>query len=209
MQAELGSPSARPTVRALNLYYARALELRDEILATRLRASQVRVAIGIPHGRVFRCAQSLADLPDVMWDCPFADAAGHDHDMDARAASPEFEAVRAHMRAMLRRFGRALYTVERAPVASAPYIAGSRMTQLWLMRTGPAPIARAGVFAALTRAGRQDVTVLHRQGIDEDLPDWIIELPTADSDAASSILASKVAAIAGTRALSATWEWLA
>jgi len=206
MQAESGSPSARPTVRALNLYYGRTPELRDEILATRLRASQVRIAIGIPHGRVFRCAQSHADLPDVMWDCPFADAAGHDRDMDARAASAAFEAVRAHMRAMLRRFGRVLYAVELAPVASAPDSAGSRMTQLWLMRSGAAPIARADVFAALARAGRKDLTLLNRQGNDEDLPDWIVELPAAHSDAADSTLAGELAAIADTRVLSAPWE---
>jgi len=195
-----------PTIRALNLYYAHAPELSAEILATRLRASQVRLDIGIPHGRVFKCVSPHADLPDVMWDCPFADASGHDRDMDACAASPEFDAVRAHMRAMLRRFGRVLYAIDLASAANATDDVGSLVTQLWLKRSGDASIARDSVLAALDHTGHTDVALFHRLGNDADLPDWIIEFPHGNRDAAGSTLAGELAAVPGTRVVPAAWQ---
>lgn len=197
----------QPTIRALNLYYAREPGLREQVLATRLRASEVRAEIGIPRGRVFRRVEGDADLPDVMWDCPFADAAGHERDMDARAASAEFEAVRARMRAMLRRFGRVLYEIEVAAEPPAPNMVPSRIAQLWLERTGVAAIDAGPLRGAIASAGSPaGLTLLRQQGEDRDLPEWIIELRGDGHDAASRSLAAVCAALPGARVLASAWE---
>ncbi len=80
--------------------------LRDAVLATRHRANQIRVAIGLLAGTIHVKADAKADGPDVAWECAFPDSAAHAADLAARAASPEFEAVRAEMRARIARFER-------------------------------------------------------------------------------------------------------
>ena len=77
-----------------------------EVLATRRRASEVRVALGLPHGRILAKAEPGADGPDVTWECEFPDAAAQAADLAARGQSPEFEAVRARMTALIDRFER-------------------------------------------------------------------------------------------------------
>jgi dienelactone hydrolase len=77
-----------------------------EVLETRRRASAVRVAIGLPVGTIFTRANG--DGPDVRWECAFPSAEAHAADMAARAASAEFETVRARMRSLLARFERAV-----------------------------------------------------------------------------------------------------
>lgn len=93
---------------ARNLYYARP-GLADAVLAHRRHACDVRERLGLPRGQVQRRLRGSDELPDVMWECAFEDVAAYDRDMSALAASPEFEAVRAHMRSMLRRFERVLW----------------------------------------------------------------------------------------------------
>src|SRR5262245_57663859 len=77
-----------------------------EVLATRRRASQVRVALGLPHGRILVKADPAGEGPDVTWECPFPDAAAQAADLAARGRSPEFEAVRARMVTLIDRFER-------------------------------------------------------------------------------------------------------
>lgn len=159
-------------VRALNLYYARDASTRELVLATRLRASDVREAIGIPRGRVFRRLDGDGDVPDVMWDCPFADTPGHERDMDARAASAQFEAVRAQMRTLTRRFERILYS-DPAPLAAGAATFDARIAQAWIY--GGLDIA---AIDPLLPTG----TTRRLQRLDENsrLPTWIIEAPASD-----------------------------
>ncbi|MGE0005183.1 MAG: alpha/beta hydrolase family protein [Parvibaculaceae bacterium] len=91
---------------------------RDEVLAIRRQASAVRVAIGLPAGRIFIGAGDGPDQPDVIWECGFADRAAHQADLDARAASPDFSAVRDKMRAATRRFSRQVFEDDAAPLAN-------------------------------------------------------------------------------------------
>src|SRR5579872_4813853 len=84
-------------------YYAKP-GLAEEVLATRRRASRVRIAIGLPAGKIR--AKTGGDGPDVTWECAFADEAAHAADLAARAESADFEAVRAEMRAAIDRFER-------------------------------------------------------------------------------------------------------
>ncbi|MGH7357931.1 MAG: alpha/beta hydrolase family protein [Candidatus Rokuibacteriota bacterium] len=77
-----------------------------EVLATRRRASEVRVALGLAHGRILAKADPAGDGPDVTWECGFPDAADQAADLAARGRSPEFEAVRARMTGLIDRFER-------------------------------------------------------------------------------------------------------
>lgn len=86
-------------------YYAKANQ-NDAVLALRRRACDVRVAIGLPAGTIRVKADAGADGPDVAWECAFPSKQAHQADLDARAASPDFEAVRAGMRGAIERFER-------------------------------------------------------------------------------------------------------
>ncbi len=77
-----------------------------EVLAARRRASEVRVALGLPHGRILAKVDRAGDGPDVTWECDFADAAAHARDLEARDRSPEFSAVRKRMTGLIDRFER-------------------------------------------------------------------------------------------------------
>lgn len=93
---------------ARNLYYA-AEGKAAEVLAHRRHACDVRERLGLPRGTVLHRVRGDGALPDVVWECAFADVAAYDRDMDALAASEEYETVRAHMRSLLRRFERVLW----------------------------------------------------------------------------------------------------
>ena len=86
-------------------YYAKPGRAAD-VLATRRQASQVRVSLGLPHGRILAKADPAGDGPDVTWECAFSDAAAHAHDLAVRDQSPAFAAVRARMMALIDRFER-------------------------------------------------------------------------------------------------------
>lgn len=92
----------------LNLYYPKPGQ-EEEVLETRLRASAVRARLGLPAGRVLRRTSGSEELPYVIWECVYPDQAAHDRDMDARANSPEFEAVRERMGSLLARFERSVW----------------------------------------------------------------------------------------------------
>jgi dienelactone hydrolase len=77
-----------------------------EVLATRRQASQVRVSLGLPHGRILAKVDPAGDGPDVTWECAFTDAAAHAHDLAVRDGSSAFAAVRGRMVALIDRFER-------------------------------------------------------------------------------------------------------
>ena len=95
-------------------YYAKP-GLAPEVLATRRRASQVRVALGLAHGRILAKADPTGEGPDVTWECAFPDAAAQAADLAARGRSPEFEAVRARMVTLIDRFERLVLVEEGDP----------------------------------------------------------------------------------------------
>jgi hypothetical protein len=97
-------------------YYAKP-GLASAVLDTRRRGSELRVAMGLPPGRIFA---RLGDKgPDVRWECAFATRADLDADLAARDASPDFARQRAEMGALLERFERHVF--EEAPL---PLFAG-------------------------------------------------------------------------------------
>ncbi len=88
-------------------YYAKPGRARD-VLEVRRRASLVRQRLGLEVGRISLRAPGSDAGPDVQWECGFASLTAHDADLQARADSPEFEAVRAEMRRLVERFERHL-----------------------------------------------------------------------------------------------------
>lgn len=91
-----------------NFYYARPGNAAA-VLQQRIRASDVRAGLGLPRGRIISRLEGDGDWPDVVWRHDFTDMATQDADMQARADSPEFEAIRQGMRQLYRRFERPLY----------------------------------------------------------------------------------------------------
>ena len=89
-----------------------------DVLATRRRASEVRVALGLPPGRILTKADPGGGGPDVTWECAFPDAAAHARDLEARDRSAEFAAVRARMTALLDRFERLTLVADDEPRAT-------------------------------------------------------------------------------------------
>ena len=83
-----------------------------EVLATRRRASEVRMALGLLHGRILAKAEPGGAGPDVTWECVFADPTAHARDLEARERSPEFAAVRARMSALIDRFERLILVAD-------------------------------------------------------------------------------------------------
>lgn len=88
-------------------YYAKP-GLRDDVLQTRRDASEVRRRIGLDPGTIHVAGDGAEEGPDVQWECSFASRRANDDDMKARAESAEFEAIRARMRTLVRRFERHL-----------------------------------------------------------------------------------------------------
>jgi dienelactone hydrolase len=94
-------------------YYFSKPGKKAETLAVRRKACRVRTGIGLPAGSIFgRADANEPNHPDVTWECRFASKEEHAADLAARAASPDFESVRAEMRACIARFERYFFKLE-------------------------------------------------------------------------------------------------
>ena len=134
-------------ITSFNFYYANPGQ-EAAVLKQRLRACDVRENIGVPRGRVLARSAGAAGLPDVIWEYRFDDVEGHHADMAARAASTEFEAIRAGMRKLCRRFERPLFEIDGA-VESMVAEPDSRIVTLdWIFC---APSAASSALAELER----------------------------------------------------------
>jgi hypothetical protein len=147
---------------SLNFYYARPGNAAA-VLRQRTIASDVRTALGLPRGRICAKVEGGDDWPDTLWRLDFPDMAAQDADMAARAASPEFEAIRVGMRKLYRRFERPLYDSESGPDNGAPLRRGD--LQVWsgifcaesAVPTLREKLAVAGAGALEYRSGGKDV----------------------------------------------------
>src|SRR5262245_25506269 len=113
--AALGQGTTIPTNAIMiveRTHYFAKPGLAAEVLDMRRKASAVRVSIGLPACEIFvKHPSGDGSEPDVAWQCAFADAAAHAADLAARAASAEFESVRARMRTLYARFERQVFTI--------------------------------------------------------------------------------------------------
>lgn len=92
------------TIIETTQYWARDGQA-DAVLSTRKEASKIRIGLGLDAG-VIRTRSGPGDGPDVSWTASFADEATHEADFVARAASPEFMAIRKRMSDLTVRFER-------------------------------------------------------------------------------------------------------
>jgi len=83
----------------------------DEVLATRRRASRVRIEAGLRAGTITLGETGRGRM--VFWEARFATAAEHDADLATRAASADFEACRARMRELIGQFDRQILRGDR------------------------------------------------------------------------------------------------
>jgi len=118
-------------ITSFNFYYAHPGE-EDAVLRQRLRACDVRENMGVPRGRVLARSAGGAELPDVIWEHQFDNIDGHHADMAARAASAEFEAIRAGMRKLCRRFERPLFEISADAAAAVPAPASRVVALDWI-----------------------------------------------------------------------------
>ena len=86
-------------------YWARPGQA-ESVLQQRRDATAIRVALGLPPGRIFTKIEGTG--PDVRWECEFASREEYDSDMTMRAGSVEFAAARQRMHEFLERFERHL-----------------------------------------------------------------------------------------------------
>ncbi len=157
---------------SFNFYYAGA-GLEDAVLRQRLRACDVRQNIGIARGRVLARTAGAADLPDVIWEHQFEDVAGHHADMAVRAASVDFESIRAGMRKLCRRFERPLFEIcgnPGPPAAASPN--PSVVTLDWVFCV-PEKAGVALDLPRLAQRGPNDGRLLRLITPGNDLPDFM------------------------------------
>ena len=111
-----------------------------EVLATRRRASAVRVAEACRPGTIYE--GDIDGVPWVYWEARFNTVAEHDADLATRDRSEAFAAVRAEMRALIAHFDR---------VVMRP-VSGPGRARCWSTRIFPAsPSCRWSTSSA--RAG--------------------------------------------------------
>ena len=135
-------------ITSFNFYYAHPGQ-EDAVLRQRLRACDVRDTIGVPRGRVLARSAGVTDLPNVIWEHQFDNVDGHHADMAARAGSAEFEAIRAGMRKLCRRFERPLFEISGGAASTVQAPASRVVTLDWIF------CAPSHADQALAVAGQQ------------------------------------------------------
>lgn len=80
-----------------------------EVLDQRRHATALRLALGLPAGRIL--VRIEGGGPDVRWECEFPDPASYERDRQARSGSAEFEAAKNAMHKLLARFERHVHEV--------------------------------------------------------------------------------------------------
>lgn len=111
------------TITETTQYWGHAGKARD-VLETRIKASRVRLELGLDAG-IIRVKSGDGSGPDVSWSLSFADKVEHNADLAARAASPEFTAVRAQMDALTQRFERLIEQAVETPEWAHPRHVGA------------------------------------------------------------------------------------
>lgn len=177
-------------ILSFNFYYAHPGQ-EDAVLRQRLRACDVRQDLKIPRGLVTARTQGTAALPDVIWEHRFEAVAGHHDDMAVRAASREFEEVRAGMRKLCRRFERPLFEICNSAAtlpAAAPqssivrldwfFCAPGKSAEVLAILQARAPLeSGAGLLLRLITPGNDLPDFIWRQdGAGAEMPKWPAEI---------------------------------
>ncbi len=106
--------SADEQIVVQNLYYPKP-GLEQEVLKTRLQASQVRRELGLEVGRVLLRSNDVDGHAYVIWECDYPSLEARAKDATAAEGAPAFRAVQEKMRGLLARFERVVWKVEELP----------------------------------------------------------------------------------------------
>ena len=88
--------------------------LRERVLETRIAASRRLAALHVPAGRIWvpvppQAGVEQADLPDVIWECTYADLAEREQIRATQEGDPEFAAIRTRQGTQLAQWRREHY----------------------------------------------------------------------------------------------------
>lgn len=161
-----------------NFYYARPGNAAA-VLRQRIKASDVRQRLGLPRGRILSKIEGSEHWPDVAWRLDFPDMDAQEADMQVRADSPEFEAIRLGMRQLYRRFERPLYVPCRHDDAMPPFDPEQRLMVYGLYCDASAcPAVRAvlgGMPAVEFVSGGADVPRIIIESGEDGMPSEFLE----------------------------------
>lgn len=82
-----------------------------EVYEWRLHASDVRVKLGLPKGRVLRKTDGV-NGPYVIWECEYASLEERKKDVALIDQSEEFKKVQEHMGTLLDKFERSIWEID-------------------------------------------------------------------------------------------------
>jgi hypothetical protein len=106
-----GAPSAASSgIVVVNLYTARPGR-RDDVVAQRRLASDVRRRAGLPSGIISTRLTDASHVPDVIWSCDYPSAAARADDVAALERVAEWAPVPVRMSTLLDRFDRGVYRI--------------------------------------------------------------------------------------------------
>lgn len=103
-------PAQPRSIVEQNYYYPKP-GLEDEVLRTREEASRIRQKIGLGAGRILVQNTPKKGAAYVIWQNEYETIGAREADMQARAESKEFEAIRAKMRTLIDNFERTVWIV--------------------------------------------------------------------------------------------------
>jgi hypothetical protein len=88
--------------------------LRERVLETRIAASRRLATLKVPSGRIWvpvppQASVEQVDLPDVIWECTYADLAEREHIRALQEGDAEFAAIRARQGTQLVQWRREHY----------------------------------------------------------------------------------------------------
>jgi hypothetical protein len=89
--------------------------LEQEVLKTRLKASEVRRELGLEVGRVLLRTSAVDGHAYVVWECDYPSIEAREKDAAAAENAPTFRAVQERMRPLIARFDRVVWKVEALP----------------------------------------------------------------------------------------------
>jgi hypothetical protein len=94
------APKATSTIIEQVAYFALPGKA-EEVYQWRIHACDVLEKIGLPRGHVLRRQGNSDTLADVMWQIEFPDEAARQRNLKISLESPEFAAVRDHMKTLI------------------------------------------------------------------------------------------------------------
>jgi hypothetical protein len=101
---------SQKSILVQNCYYPKDGKT-EEVYQWRLHASEVRVKLGLPKGRVLKKISGNAG-PYVLWICEYPSLAAREKDISLIDKSEAFKKVQAHMETLIEKFERFVWEID-------------------------------------------------------------------------------------------------